>query len=522
MLPLTSSVFLARWQFAVAASIHFLFVPLTLGLTWILVAMELTYVITGNEVYKDMTKFWGKLLGINFALGVLTGLTMAFSFGMNWAYYSQYVGDIFGTPLAIEGFLAFMLESTFFGTFFFGWDKLSKKQHFFATCCLAVGSTLSALFILVANGFMQHPVGAAFDYSTMRMETTNLLQLFLDPIAQVGFLHTVLSGYTTGAIFVLGISSYYLLRGRDLAFAKRSFAIAAGFGLIVSVMLAYAGDQNGLIVAKVQPEKLAAIEAEWTTQAPPAAFNVLAIPSQKQKHNLFALQIPGVLGLIVEHSLHKRVPGVDEVVAQNQQRIYNGMKAYGLLEKLRSGDHSPAILKQFNDYKADLGYGLLLKRYASDITKATPAEVKEAATDTIPTVWSLFYTFRVMIFLGILMILVFIFSVIAVWRGTAWRRRKWLWRAAFYSLPFPWICVLCGWFVTEHGRQPWTVYGILPTTLSSSSLTTGNLWLSFAIFVVLFTALTVVEVWLLAKFARIGPSSLHLNRYHFEESEAQF
>jgi cytochrome d ubiquinol oxidase subunit I len=511
------SVELARWQFGLAASFHFLFVPLTLGLTWILLAMELTYVITGKEVYKDMTKFWGKLLGINFALGVLTGLTMAFSFGMNWSYYVQYVGDIFGTPLAIEGFLAFMLESTFLGLFFFGWDKLSKKQHLLSTACLAVGSSLSALLILVANGFMQHPVGAALNLGTMRMETTNLFALFLNPMAQVGFLHTVLAGYLTAAVFVLGISGYYLLRGRDLAFAKRSFAIAAGFGLICSVMVAYAGDTNGLIVAKTQPSKLAAIEADWvTTKAP--AFNVLVIPSWKEKKNLFALQIPDLLGLIITHSLNTPVPGINNILATNKTRVENGMLAYGLMQKIRSGDHSAALVKQFDKYKNDLGYGMLLERYTKNVTKATPAEIQKATDSTIPTVWSLFYAFRIMVCFGLLMILMFLLALFFVLRKTFWKKR-WLLRWALLSLPLPWICVICGWFVTEHGRQPWTVFGVLPTSLSASSLSTHDLVFSLITFMTFFIVLTVLELCLMTKFARLGPSALHLGRYHFEKKD---
>ena len=211
MLPSVLSVDLARLQFGLAASYHFLFVPLTLGLAWILFTMELAYVRTGKQVYQDMTKFWGKLFGINFAMGVLTGLTLEFQFGTNWAYYSQYVGDIFGTPLAIEGLVAFMLESTFLGLFFFGWNKLSKKQHLTATFCLAIGSSLSALLILIANGYMQYPIGSHFNFETMRMETSSLLTLFLSPMAQVGFIHTVIAGFVTGSVFVLGISSFYLL-----------------------------------------------------------------------------------------------------------------------------------------------------------------------------------------------------------------------------------------------------------------------------------------------------------------------
>ena len=222
---------LSRLQFAMTALYHFLFVPLTLGMTFILAIMESVYVMTGKQVYKDMVKFWGKLFGINFALGVTTGLTMEFQFGTNWAYYSHYVGDIFGAPLAIEGLMAFMLESTFSGLFFFGWDRLTKLQHLTVTWLVALGSNLSALWILVANGWMQHPVGAEFNFETMRMELVDFGALIFNPVAQVKFVHTVASGYVTGAIFVLAISSYYMLKKRDLGFARRSFAIAAGFGM---------------------------------------------------------------------------------------------------------------------------------------------------------------------------------------------------------------------------------------------------------------------------------------------------
>ena len=262
MLPSLFSVEMARLQFTFVAMFHFIFVPLTLGLTWVIFTMELMYVRTGKQVYKDMTKFWGKLLGINFAVGVLSGLTMEFTFGLNWAYYSQFVGDIFGTPLAIEGLVAFMLESAFVGIFFFGWNKLSKRQHLASTFCLAIGSSMSALLILVANGFMQVPTGGHFVWETMRMQTSSLYDLFMNPIAQIGFAHTVIAGYTTAAVFVIGISAFYLLKKRDVGFAKRSMAIGLGFGLVASLMVMFMGDQQGLNAYHNQPLKLAAIEAE--------------------------------------------------------------------------------------------------------------------------------------------------------------------------------------------------------------------------------------------------------------------
>lgn len=515
MLPSIFSVDMARLQFAVAASYHFLFVPLTLGLTWMIFTMELAYVITGKEIYKDMTKFWGKLLGINFALGVLTGLTMEFQFGTNWAYYSQFVGDIFGTPLAIEGLVAFMLESTFLGLFFFGWDKLSKKQHLFSTFCLAIGSSLSALLILVANGFMQYPVGAHFDVETMRMQTTSLLQLFLNPFAQIGFAHTVIAGYTTGAVFVLGISGYYLLRGRDMEFAKRSFAVAAGFGLVASLMVLFMGDKSGLIVYQHQPLKLAVLEGEWETQKAPANFNLIAFPSQTQQKNNFEIQIPDALGLIVTHNWNQQIIGIKDLVKNNEVRITNGRVAYADLLKIRNGDTSAATKAEFNQYKNDLGFGMLLTNYSSDITQATPEQIQQAANATLPDVASVFWAFRIMVGLGCLMGLMFIISFMMTIFNRSWQS-SWLYRWALISVPFPIIASICGWFVTEHGRQPWTVYNILPTPISSSTIAGGDVLASFILFTLFYTVLFIVEMYLMFKFARLGPSSLHLGRYHFE------
>lgn len=515
LLPSLFSVELARVQFAALASFHFLFVPLTLGMTWILFAMEFAYVKTKNSIYKDMTRFWGKLFAINFAVGVLSGLTMEFQFGTNWAYYSQYVGDIFGTPLAIEGLVAFMLESTFLGLFFFGWGKLSDKQHLFSTFCLALGSSLSALLILVANGFMQHPVGAHFDPNTMRMETTSLGKLFLNPMAQIGFAHTVLAGYTTGAVFVLGVSAYYLLKGRDIEFARRSFAIAAGFGLIASISVAILGDANGVAVFKSQPEKLAAIEAEWTTQTPPASFNLVAWPDQVKEKNDFAIKIPDVLGLIVTHSRYKKIVGLTELVQQNKAKIESGALALDALDKMRAGNTSENILAQFKQNEADLGYGYLLQQITPNVAQATSAQINQAAQDTLPQVGWLFWMFRVMVGFGVEMILMFAISFFYA----AFRKRvapRWVFRWALYSIPAPFIAAITGWFVTENGRQPWAIYGVLPTNISSSYLSGVDIIASFVIFSSLYAALFAVELYLMFKFARKGPSSIHTGKYYFE------
>ncbi len=282
---------LSRLQFALTAMYHFLFVPLTLGMAFLLAIMESMYVMTNKQIYKDMTKFWGKLFGINFALGVATGLTMEFQFGTNWSYYSHYVGDIFGAPLAIEALVAFFLESTFVGLFFFGWDRLSKRQHLAVTWLVALGSNFSALWILIANGWMQNPVGADFNFETMRMEMVSFSEVVLNPVAQVKFVHTVASGYTCGAMFILGISSYYLLKGRDIAFARRSFAIAASFGIAAILSTIVLGDESGYELGEVQKVKLAAIEAEWHTEPAPAAFTLFGVPNQETMHTDYAIKI---------------------------------------------------------------------------------------------------------------------------------------------------------------------------------------------------------------------------------------
>ncbi len=283
---------LSRLQFAATAMYHFLFVPLTLGMVWMLVIMESVYVMTGKTIYKDMTRFWGKLFGINFALGVTTGITLEFQFGTNWAYYSHYVGDIFGAPLAIEGLMAFFLESTFIGLFFFGWDRLSRQQHLLVTILMAVGTNLSALWILIANGWMQNPVGSEFSFETMRMELTDFWAVVFNPVAQGKFVHTVSAGYVTGAMFVLSISAWYLLRGRDVEFAKRSFRIAAAFGFASICSVIVLGDESGYALGEAQQTKLAAMEAMWETEPAPASFNVIALPNEAEMKNDFALHIP--------------------------------------------------------------------------------------------------------------------------------------------------------------------------------------------------------------------------------------
>ncbi len=505
---------LSRWQFAVTTLYHFLFVPLTIGLSVLLAIMESTYVLTGREIYKDMTQFWGKLFGINFALGVTTGLTMEFQFGMNWSYFSHYVGDVFGAPLAIEGLMAFFMESTFVGLFFFGWDKLSKGQHLIVTWLVALGSNLSALWILVANGWMQHPVGAEFNYETMRMEVTSFAALLFNPAAQVKFVHTVAAGYTTASAFVLAISAYYMLKGRDSAFSQRSYTIAAGFGFAAVLSVIVLGDESGYTDGEVQKAKLAAIEAEWHTVEAPAAFTVIGFPDQAAMKTHYAIKIPWVLGLIGTRSIDTPIIGLTEILENNNKHIHNGIKAYGLLQQLRDGNKDKALISEFESVKNELGYGLLLKRYTENVVDATDEQIALAVKNSIPHVAPLFWTFRVMVGSGFIMLIVFTIAVIA--SSIRKCRKDWILKLSLYTVPLPWIACETGWFVAEFGRQPWSIAEVLPTFLSTSSLTKWDIILSLSGYILFYTVFLVIEMFLMLKYIKLGPSSLHKRRYHFE------
>jgi cytochrome d ubiquinol oxidase subunit I len=510
-------VSLSRLQFAATAMYHFLFVPLTLGLSWILVIMESVYVMTGREIYRDMTKFWGKLFGINFAMGVTTGITLEFQFGTNWAYYSHYVGDIFGTPLAIEGMMAFFLESTFVGLFFFGWNRLSRVQHLGVTFLVALGSSLSALWILIANGWMNNPVGAEFNFETMRMELVSISDVIFNPVAQVKFVHTVAAGYVTASMFVLGVSSYYLLKARDVPFALRSFAIAAGFGLASTLSVIVLGDESGYTAGEVNKVKLAAIEAEWETEAAPAGLTLIGLPNDAEERTDYAVKIPYVLGLIATRSTDKEVTGIKDLKLQHEARIRNGMLSYAALTRLKSGDKSPEARAAFLALRDDLGYGLLLKKYTPNVIDATEAQIKMAVNDTIPKVAPLFWSFRIMVGLGILFLFIFSASFYFLIRKRL-AKQRWLLKLAVVAIPLPWVAAELGWVVAEYGRQPWTIAGILPTHLSASSLQPSSLYFSLAGFIAFYTLLLVIEMGLMIKYTRLGPSSLHTGRYHFEQA----
>ena len=500
---------LSRLQFALTALYHFLFVPLTLGLSFMLVIMESIYVMTGRPIWRTVTRFWSKLFGINFVLGVATGLTMEFEFGTNWSYFSHYVGDIFGAPLAIEGLMAFFLEATFVGLMFFGWDKLSKRQHLFTTFMVALGSNLSALWILVANGWMQHPVGSRFNPDTMRMEVTDFMAVLFNPVAQAKFVHTVSAGYVTASVFVLGVSAWYLLKGKWVAVAKRSFTVAAAFGLASSLSVVVLGDESGYALTDNQKMKLASLEAMWHTEPAPAGIAIFGIPSLEGRDTRYEIKIPYVLGLISTRSLTGQVEGITELVAKAQGRIENGIRAYDAVEKLKVDRTDMIAREQFERHKLDLGYAMLLKRYVADPRAATPDQIVQAAWSTVPNVPVMFWVFRVMAGLGFFFIAFFgaAFYMASIRRfGCDNGFCRLFMRAAVWIIPLPWLAAEFGWVLAEIGRQPWAIEGILPTFLGASSLTVGQLWTTIIGFTLLYGTLAVIEVRLMLAAIRKGPT----------------
>lgn len=496
-------VVLSRLQFGMTALYHFLFVPLTLGMAVLLGIMETVYVMTGKQIWKDMTKFWGMLFGINFVMGVSTGITMEFQFGTNWAYYSHYVGDIFGVPLAIEGLMAFFLEGTFVGIFFFGWNRMSKGAHLTVTWLLALGTNLSALWILVANGWMQHPVGSFFDFHTMRMELSSFFDVLFNPVGQAKFVHTISAGYVTGSVFILSISAFYLLRGRNIELAKRSIIVAAAFGLASALSVVVLGDESGYLANQDQKMKIAAMEGMWETQKAPASFNVFGIPDQKNHVTRATVQIPYALGLIATRSLDQPLYGINDLVAQNAQKIQDGLIAYNALRILMKNPNDSAAQTLLTAHEENLGYALLLKKQRDDIEVATPEQVQQAAWETVPPITPIFWSFRLMVACGFWFIALFIVAFTLSIRQKL--NTRWFLWAAFLSLPLPWVAAELGWVVAEVGRQPWVIQGILPTFLGTSSLTTTSLFTSVAGFVTLYSLLACVEVYLMIKYIRLGP-----------------
>ena len=497
----------ARGQFALTAMYHWIFVPLTLGLSWILAFYHTIYVRTGNEEWKRLTKFWMKLFGINFAIGVATGLIMEFEFGTNWANYSWMVGDIFGAPLAIEGIFAFFLEATFFAVMFFGWNRVSKGFHLFATWMVAVGSNLSAVWILVANAWMQYPVGQAFNPETARFEMQNFLEVAFSPYAVNKFTHATSSSMLLGALFVISISSWYLLRGRHVLLAKRSIVVAATLGIVASVFTVFNGDESAYEIAQVQPMKLAAFEGLWEGErnAGLVAFGIVnpekKVYDTREPFLGFNLHFPYLLGLMANRSLDSFVPGMKDLVYGNPeqnllgavQKMDRGKKAVASLEAYKearkAGDQAAADthLASFNQYKEFLGYGYL-----------------QRPEDAVPPVALSFYAFHIMVGLGTLFPLVFLAYLHFANKGTL-ADKKWLLGFGVISYLLGLVASQAGWVVAEVGRQPWAIQGLLPVTIARTNLTTGTVQTTFYMFLALFTLLLIAEISIMVKQISIGP-----------------
>lgn len=494
----------SRLQFAATALYHFLFVPLTLGMSFFLAAVETVYVITGKPLYKRMAQFWGKLFLINFALGVATGITMEFEFGTNWSYYSSFVGDLFGAPLAIEALMAFFMESTFIGLMAFGWDRLKKGQHLLVTFLVALGSNLSALWILIANSFMQDPKGIAFNFQTLRLEMISFSELVFNGDAQAKFVHTSVAGYVTAAVFVCGISGYYLYRRRHIELARHSFRMAALFGVLATAGVITLGDALGLVSGHAQPAKLAAMEGIWKTEPGPMPFNLIAFPSQREHVNYGAIQIPYLLSLLETHSLDGHVPAVDAIEHAASLRIRNGIPAVQALKTLAEKPDDPQALAQYRAHAEDLGYGFLVQRYAPDLDRVDAAAIEQASRDVIPPVAPVFWSFRAMVAAGLLLLAYFALAVIFSLRNQL-QRHAWLLRWSPWMIPLPFIACESGWVVAEVGRQPWTVYGMLPTFLSVSDHSVTYMVFSLCGFLMIYTLFAAIEIDLMLRAVRRGP-----------------
>jgi len=504
----------SRAQFALTAMYHWIFVPLTLGLSFIIAIMESIYVRTGSEEWKRITKFWMTLFGINFAIGVATGIILEFEFGTNWSNYSWFVGDIFGAPLAIEGIMAFFLESTFIAVMFFGWNKVSKKFHLVSTWLVAFGSNLSALWILVANAWMQNPVGMKFNPDTARNEMMNFWEVLLSPFAINKFIHTITSGYVLASIFVVGISAWYLLKQRELYLARRSILIASVFGLLSSFMLIFSGDGSAKLIARVQPMKFAAFEGLYDGEegAPLITIGVLsAAPGETTVHNVkdfsFKLEIPNFLSYMAFGNFDAFVPGINDLINGNPERgiisvsekIERGKIARETLAKLKDARDKQDMatyeeLKgkfndpEFNDnYFRYFGYGFL----------TTPV-------NAIPSVPVAFYSFHIMVALGFYFVLLLLLVLIGLFRNRL-ENNKFLLRLALWTIPLAYLASQSGWVLTEMGRQPWVIQDLLPTMAAVSHINTTTVQITFFLFAVLFTVLLIAELSIMVTQIKKGP-----------------
>ncbi|WP_321370538.1 cytochrome ubiquinol oxidase subunit I [uncultured Desulfuromusa sp.] len=496
----------ARATFALTAMYHWIFVPLTLGLSFLCAFFESIYVKTGDEQWKKLTRFWMTLFGINFAIGVATGIILEFEFGTNWSNYSWMVGDIFGAPLAVEGILAFFLEATFFAVMFFGWDRVSKGTHLFATWMVAIGSNLSAVWILIANGWMQYPVGMKFNPDMARFEMTDFGALVFSPAAISHFVHATSSGFLYASLFVVAVSSWYLLRKRHIRFAKRSLTVACLFGLLSSLFVAYTGDEHAYHDARIQPMKLAAMEGLYTGERSAGLvavglLNMSKKPGDDQDSFIFDVKIPSVLSLLANRDMDSFVPGIDDLVYGNPAENVMGVEekmARGKLAVAGLGEYKAA--KKSGDQLA-AGKALTLLEANSEYLGYGYLESAEQAVPPVPTV---FYAFRIMVALGTLFILLFVVYLYLLSKDRL-ESQPLVLKFGVFSILLGLIAGQAGWIVSELGRQPWAIQDLLPVTVASSNLDAGTVSVTFFMFLILFTALLIAELKIMAKQISIGP-----------------
>lgn len=503
----------SRAQFALTAMYHWIFVPLTLGLTFLIAFMETLYVKTGDKSWKSATQFWMRLFGVNFAIGVATGLILEFEFGTNWSNYSWFVGDIFGAPLAIEGIMAFFMESTFIAVMFFGWDKVSKRFHLIASWLTAVGANLSALWILVANGWMQYPVGMRFNPDTVRNEMVSFWDVFLSPVAVNKFLHTISSGYVLACIFVIGVSAWFLLKGRHQLMAKRSIVLASVFGLVSVLFLIATGDGSAYEVAQKQPMKLAAMEGLYKGKEGTGLVAVGVLTPNKQTGDgkdpfVWKMEVPNLLSWLGYRDMKAFVPGVDDLIAGGyprtledgsvvvepsaEEKIAQGRKAiealgaYTACQEAGDTEGMAEALHVLETHFKYFGYG-----YLNDVKSL------------VPNVPLTFYAFRVMVILGGVFLLFFAVVLYMALRNQ-WGKR-WLLISALVMIPLVYLCSQAGWIVAEVGRQPWVIQDIMPSMAAVSRIDASAVKVTFIIFATLFSVLLLAEVSILCKQIKIGP-----------------
>lgn len=496
----------SRAQFALTAIYHWLFVPLTLGLALIMGIMETCYYRTGKQFWREAAVYWQRLFGVNFAMGVATGIILEFEFGTNWSNYSWFVGDIFGAPLAIEGIVAFFMESTFVAVMFFGWEKVSRGFHLASTWLTGLGATISAWWILVANSWMQYPVGCEFNPDTVRNEMTSFIDVALSPFAVDKFFHTVTSSWIIGAVFVCAVSCWYLLKRRNTRLATESIKIASVVGIAAAVVTMATGDSSAVKVAQAQPMKLAAMETLYdggngVGLTAVAAVNPFEQPDYaKGGEPPLRIAMPCGLSLLATHSLDGYVPGVNDLL--NGYTRADGKREPSAEEKMQRGRKAIATLAEYRKLKAANPGDKQLPRLAAQLKEDMPyfgyGYIKDRA-ELVPYIPVNFYAFRVMVGVGTLLLLFFLVIGHVAWRRDVAGSRRWLHWAAIAMLPLAYIASEAGWIVAELGRQPWAIQDMMPTLAAVSDISTGSVALTFFIFLVLFTVLLVAELRIMCK-----------------------